>query len=131
MTQEKFLKKYFPAKTTVVMGVRLIWEGYLKPTPFSIRYKVRVVYTVGLSPRIYVIEPKKLALHPGEKKLKHVYSNRKQQLCLFYPNGREWNRSKILAYTIIPWASEWLYFHEIWVQTGQWKGGGTHPSITD
>jgi hypothetical protein len=28
---------------------------------------------------------------------------------------------------IIPWISCWLYFYEVWLATGTWIGGGTHP----
>ena len=126
--QEKLLKIYFPeSKTITYMGIRLKWKGYLQPTPFSNLYKVRITYTLGRTPKVYVIEPKKLAMPEGATKLEHVWNHEKQQLCLFYPDGIQWNRSKLLAQTIVPWASEWLYFYEIWPETGSWKGGGTHP----
>jgi hypothetical protein len=32
-----------------------------------------------------------------------------------------------IAETIIPWTSEWLYFYELWVFTGEWHGGGHAP----
>lgn len=125
--QEKLLKKYFPAaKTKIYMGSRLEWVGHLQPTPFSEPYKIKIIYLLGDSPKIFVIEPKKLSMPEGEKKLKHIYHQTKQQLCLFYPDGIQWNRSKLLVETIIPWAAEWLFFYEIWLETGEWKGGGTN-----
>jgi hypothetical protein len=36
--------------------------------------------------------------------------------------------STFIAYTILPWTSLWLYFYELWLVTGQWMGGGKHPS---
>jgi hypothetical protein len=33
--------------------------------------------------------------------------------------------------TIIPWISEWLYYFEFWCITGEWYGGGKHPTKKD
>lgn len=32
-----------------------------------------------------------------------------------------------LADTIVVWASEWLFFYESWLLTGDWLGGGHEP----
>lgn len=33
-----------------------------------------------------------------------------------------------IADTLVPWASEWLLFYELWLATdGQWLGEGEHP----
>jgi len=32
-----------------------------------------------------------------------------------------------LADTILPWASLWFFYYEIWLATGEWVGGGEHP----
>jgi hypothetical protein len=50
-----------------------------------------------------------------------------ESLCLFNPEKREWNPEQRLGDTILPWACIWLYFYEIWLATGDWKGGGDHP----
>jgi len=34
----------------------------------------------------------------------------------------------LIADTIIPWASEWLFHYEIWKVTKTWHGGGHDPS---
>lgn len=41
-----------------------------------------------------------------------------------YHHGTEWNSGMLIANTIIPWASGWLFFYEFWLATGQWFGGG-------
>ncbi|NWL02857.1 hypothetical protein NYQ10_20690 [Flavobacterium johnsoniae] len=125
-TQARFLKESFPdSKISTYMGTRLEWVGYLTPTPFSRSYKVKIDYLLGKSPDIYILEPKKLRMPAGERVLKHVYNQKTQQLCLFYPDGIQWNRGRLLSDTILMWASEWLFFYEIWLETGEWKGGGT------
>jgi hypothetical protein len=50
-----------------------------------------------------------------------------ERLCLFLPGSREWNGDDPIALTILPWASLWLYFYEVWHATGEWLGGGVHP----
>ncbi|MFG1635413.1 hypothetical protein ACGFKX_11315 [Pseudonocardia alni] len=47
--------------------------------------------------------------------------------CLYY--GDEWNDTKLLASTILPWASEWLQFYELWHATGVWLGGGVPHGV--
>jgi hypothetical protein len=32
-----------------------------------------------------------------------------------------------IADTIIPWTSEWLFFYELWLASGEWHGGGHDP----
>ena len=78
---------------------------------------------------MFVVNPKKLKFYRNKKQLPHVYSTSKQRLCLFFPNGKEWNRSHLISETIIPWASEWLYYYELWLITGEWLGGGTEHSV--
>ena len=58
------------------------------------------------------------------KLVPHVY--RDHSLCLFYPRYQEWDYKASWAETIIPWTSLWLYYYEIWLQTGEWLGGGIH-----
>ena len=124
--QEKALKLEFPESTTVVRHGVLTWEGYFSPKPFSPIYKIRIIYRVGHHPDVYVVKPRVLDLYPGKRKLPHVYSTKKQHICL-YLDSTEWNRSKLLTQTVVLWAGEWLFFYETWLETGEWKGGGTHP----
>ena len=51
--------------------------------------------------------------------------NKMVRICLY--RYSEFNSSKLLANTIIPWAIEWLYYYELWLATGEWLGGGEHP----
>jgi hypothetical protein len=48
-------------------------------------------------------------------------------LCLYDPAAGEWSPEAYIAETIIPWTIEWLYWFEVWLLTGEWKGGGRHP----
>jgi hypothetical protein len=126
--QERYLLKYFPAsRSWRPKKDLLVWEGELRPTPFSRYYIVRIKYAAGRFPTVFVVEPNRLALFPGEIQLPHVFSTVKQELCLFYPHDREWNGAMLIVNTTIRWAAEWLYFYEEWVSSGDWNGGGIHP----
>ena len=58
----------------------------------------------------------------------HIYDDDKNRLCLFLPNSGEWDGARMLADTVIPWVSEWLFYYEIWLATEKWCGGGVHPA---
>jgi len=102
---------------------RLTWTGTLTPSPVSLTYKVRVVYKLLEFPKVYVDDPELIIAHGTV--LPHVYSTPEKKLCLYYRDQRGWTPAKLIANTIILWASEWLYHYEIWVATGIWNGGGT------
>jgi len=49
-------------------------------------------------------------------------------LCLYDPATNEWSPDKAIAKTIIPWTIDWLACYEGWLATGEWTGGGRHPT---
>lgn len=103
----------------------LILEGDIQPTIVSPHYKARISYQPGLNPEVNIIEPE-LKLYPGKNSLPHVYSKSGDPLCLFFFYEFD-NRKDHLAETIIVWITWWLYYYEIWSQTGEWVATGTHP----
>lgn len=82
-------------------------------------------YTLGKRPNVFI--KTKLALAKGAAELPHVYDNARQKLCLFFPDGIQWNSTMLLARTIVPWIYDWLFHYELWLATGVWSGGGVHP----
>ncbi|MHA3771628.1 hypothetical protein ACXR0O_08835 [Verrucomicrobiota bacterium sgz303538] len=120
------LKAAFPsAHVTIERGV-LKWRDWLQPMAFSMRYWVEITYQLRERPKTRVLEPDFSTLVNGGT-VPHLYSQTEQELCLFYPDGREWNASKSLDRTIVAWASEWIVHFESWLFTGEWDGGGVHP----
>jgi hypothetical protein len=91
-----------------------IWEGVLKPTEASLSYSARVEYRLPLSPRVTIITPELHAKAP------HRYSD--GVLCLYRPTHRSWHSGVYIADSIIPWTAEWLFFYEVWLETGKWYG---------
>lgn len=126
VVQAHMLQSYFPDSKYSIGGNILVWKGYLTPSELSPTYLIKVVYQREKHPDVYVLEPKPLMLAEGKTKLEHVYDTKKQHLCLYRKSAKEWNESKLIANTIIPWTSEWLFHYEIWVTTGVWHGGGIH-----
>lgn len=126
IVQANKLQSYFPDSKYSVRQNILVWKGYLQPTHLSPKYLIKVVYQREKHPDVYVIDPKPLVLAEGKSKLEHVYDTDKQHLCIYYKRAKEWNETKFIADTIIPWTSEWLFHYEIWVSTGIWHGGGIH-----
>jgi len=124
LNQEGALRSYFPESYIKRNGdYKLTWIHEITPTPLSKNYKVKLTYTRGNGPKVYVLEPT-LELATGTTSLPHVYSNSEQRLCLYYPKFKEWTPSQYFVNTIIPWISEWLEHYEIWLVTGEWHGGG-------
>lgn len=98
----------------------------MRPSPFSREYLVQIDYCRGKSPTTRVISPTLRSLC-GDRKIPHIYQGDGDPLCLFYPPADEWNSTKWIANTIVPWACEWLLHFEAWLFTGEWDGGGIHP----
>jgi hypothetical protein len=115
------LSRRFPDGRFWLSGSQLTWTGELQPTPLSRTYLIRVTYQLGRQPKAVVIKPA-LDGRPGEA-LPHVYED--GSLCL-YLRG-DWRPKMFLADSIVPWASEWLMYYEIWKATGSWEGGGEWP----
>jgi hypothetical protein len=117
------LKRLFPQSHIHIQHNFLVWEGQIMPTQLSQVYTVRLSYKLAKSPQVNVLKPELIV--PEGKSLPHTYPG--ERLCLYYPGIGDWRGDTLLAETIVPWISEWLYYYEIWLVTGEWYGGGIHP----
>ncbi|MBB6327651.1 hypothetical protein FHS59_003294 [Algoriphagus iocasae] len=123
--QEAALKSFFPdSKISRKSDSEITWTHTVKPTPLSAAYTLLLHYKKTDGAKVYVVSPKPLRLAEGKDRLPHVYNQAEQRLCLYFPITNEWNPSMLYVKTLIPWACEWLMHYEIWVGTGEWKGGG-------
>jgi hypothetical protein len=98
-----------------------IWIGSLNPGDLYEIYQVKIEYRPGLRPKLTVLSPK-LCKRDDQSRIPHVYSG--DHPCVYFPTTGEWHPGKLIAKTIIPWLSSWLYYYEVWLVTGKWKGGG-------
>lgn len=78
-------------------------------------------------PQVFVTQPSLREIADAgtikERKLPHVYPRDGDPLCLF-TGLAEWNSSKLIARTTVPWTCLWLQFFEVWVITNTWEGSG-------
>jgi hypothetical protein len=117
------LRAEFPASSVELRPGKLVWTGVLTPTSLSASYTLRIEHVAGKRPVVVVVDP--ILKPPQGKALPHVF--RDNELCLYYRG--EWDASRPIVQTIVPWASEWLLHYEIWVATGRWFGGGHAPPV--
>lgn len=104
---------------------KLVWIARILPSPLSRVYKIQLIYQMGKRPTVQVVDPV-LVPRTGEK-LPHVFAGK--ILCLYRAKYGEWNASKYIATTIVPWTSLWLLHYEVWHSTGHWSGSKSeHPS---
>ncbi len=119
------LKRLFPDSHAHIQRDRLTWEHKITPSQLSQSYTVRLAYKFAKPPQVNVLDPELIA--PEGKRLPHTYPGKR--LCLYYPGIGNWRGDMLLAETIVPWISEWLYYYEIWLVTGERHGGGAHPEL--
>ena len=121
------------SKTIAGEGVlgprRLEWRFRAQPTPLSRSYQVTLVLKRDGTPDVRVVDPD-LRLLAGGRDLPHIYHD-PDRLCLYLPRTGQWDSSKRLDLTIIPWTHLWLIYFEEWLVSDDWKGGGRHPGEDD
>ena len=118
------------AQLTFQSGRALLYRFYMKPGEFGRIYECELRVTPGTrAPEMIVLKPN-LSELAGEAELPHVYPSKGAgaKLCLWLPRKREWQPHMSLIDTYIAWTSEWLWHFEDWLATGEWSGGGEHPS---
>lgn len=129
VVQGAALHQAFPDSSIQISRSELVWRSALTPSPLSRTYTVELRFKVKTSKSldrlsVVVLDPP-LRDRQGERP-PHLYPG--DRLCLYLPRAQEWNPSKLLLDTIVPWTSEWLLHYEVWQATGEWCGGGMHPA---
>ena len=116
----------YPNAQISISGGLLTWRDSIQPMSRARTDLLELRYRLREQPSIRVLDPDLRELSGG-RRIEHLYSQEDQELCLYYPDGSEWNAGKSLSNTIVLWAHEWLVHFEAWLFTGEWDGGGTHP----
>lgn len=124
--QLAYLRLHFSNFDSEVRNGCLSSAGRIQPTLISREYKIRLNQRGGKSPEVRVLSPL-LQRGKNDADIPHMYSQ--ERLCLYLPSGEEWKPSDPIALTIVPWTSLWLVYYEGWLATGEWQGGGVHPSV--
>ena len=136
--QYSALKQHCNGRVSIQDNDRtVLWEGVLKPSPFSREYDVVIKYKMGKAPVCVVTSPDIKELAEG-RTIPHIYRNKTgiegTQLCLYLPKNKkkkkkrtsEWQSTYFIADTFLPWASLWLLYFEDWLFSDDWQGGGEH-----
>ncbi|MCC6229956.1 MAG: hypothetical protein IT432_12115 [Phycisphaerales bacterium] len=125
LQQLRLLRARYPGIrvwTQFVCGTQCLYYTLrTRPTSFSASYTLLGVYSVGGPPVVWVLDPVLEHRVIGEP-IPHV--NPDGTLCLYDPDGNEWNGTMSLASTTIPWALRWLFHYEHWRVFGEWLGDG-------
>lgn len=118
-------------------GGRVIaWIGPLRG--FQMKYEVAVIWewqNPKAVPLVHVLDPP-IEARPGTDFIDLPHLNYDHQtpedsaLCLFDPDAGEWDSTMLIADRIVPWASEWLHFYEIWHLDGVWRGSNAPGPIS-
>lgn len=117
-------------------GQFIVWIGPIRG--FQMKYQIAVVWEwrdPKATPLVYVLDP---PIEPRSGTdfidLPHLNYNHQtpedSALCLFDPDTGEWDSTMLIADRIIPWASEWLHFYEIWHLDGVWHGSNAPGPIS-
>jgi hypothetical protein len=76
---------------------------------------------------VAIVEAPSLLERPDQAGIPHMYPAGDRwpaHPCLYYPGDGDWAADRPLATTIVPWLLEWLLHYEVWLTTGEWRGGG-------
>lgn len=89
--------------------------GNLQAKPELPVYTVSITYRGSSSPIVKIVSPELVSDPP------HFYKGSKS-LCLYHPENFKWAKEKLIANEIVAWTAAWIYFYEVWLQTGIWYG---------
>lgn len=99
----------------------MAWTGPITPTPLSTTYTIEITYRRRQYPQVWVRQPE-LPVKKEDYRLVHIYS----EGCLCLHAAEEWRPWITISSTFVPWATEWLFYFEVWLATGLWRGGGEY-----
>jgi len=123
------LKHKFPETKGYIHGTMLIWNAVIKPTSLSREYLIQIQYDGVHRPVVLLRDEYIEGIDKPDFPHHFDLDIDKQtvQLCLHMYH--EFNQSMMISEYIVPWTVEWLYYYEIWLATGKWRGGGHIPNI--
>lgn len=127
--QIAMMARYYPGFAAIrYPDTTIVWKGHLRPKMQS--YLVAVIWRPSMPlPYVTILNPS-IRPRPGGSydEIPHLIYDAKEPrnsgLCLFDPDTREWTPSMLIAKTTMRWASEWLYYYELWHAFGEWLAPG-------
>ncbi|KRL96335.1 hypothetical protein FC21_GL000336 [Limosilactobacillus equigenerosi DSM 18793 = JCM 14505] len=95
---------------------------------FDGEYKVKFTLFEKKRPQITVYDSE--ITTDKVEKIPHIFKKYsipgEVRICLYYNgNGkREYGNDMDFLKTLFPWTLEWIYFYQLFKETGKWYGGG-------
>lgn len=123
LQQHGRIRGAFPSFILQFRRGEAIWTGTLQPRVTSPAYRIQVTYLLGGVPRVRVLSPELV------RGAHHLYAD--GSLCLFWPKEWRWKPAEAIAETLLPWAAVWLYYYELWLDTGEWLGPSSHHTLKE
>jgi hypothetical protein len=131
--------RFYPQMDALMTGPSLvIWEGRL--AGFSRSYCVKIFWHRWLegdgsivlkstAPRIYVTDPP--LLDRANARVPHLYASDgpHARICCYDPAASDWDVTKPMGKTLLPFIEQWLSSYELWRVTGDWPAPGRHPEV--
>lgn len=114
IAQIQAMKSLFPSFHSYYKSGNLIFKGDLfikKEIPV---YNVSIVYRREKNPKVYINSP--------ELKVNTPHRYREGNICLYHPLNFRRNGRQLVAKQIMGWTIAWIYFYEVWLETGVWYG---------
>lgn len=108
------MKNKYPQFKSKIEDDSIFFIGELQVKPEFPKYTVSIQYRNSSQPIVKILNPPLVSNPP------HVYTEKK--LCLYHPENFKWKKEKLIANEIIEWTSAWIYFYEVWLETGNWYG---------
>jgi hypothetical protein len=113
--QKYNLDKNYDFFKTRIENDTLVAVGEVQPSPETDKYKIRLEYTPGHTPRVFVESPQ-------IENSKDIHLYREGFLCLYEPSETKFKDSFKLSEYTIPWTIEWIMYYELWKLSGKWEG---------
>jgi hypothetical protein len=118
--QDVIVHRRFPNFQGQITPGIAIWRGPLQPRPVSPVYHIEIQYQLKKTPHVWVVSPHLVSGAP------HRW--RDKSLCLYWYKEWEWHPGRLIAEIIIPLTASWLYYYELWLDTGKWLGPSSHEN---
>lgn len=116
MVQVFSMKSHYPNFKCKKLGKNnFVFTGEIQPHPNIQAYTIEITYRGGIDPKVMILNPDIDENNP------HYYK-KSRSLCLYKPDLFEWKRHYLVSKYIVRWTSAWIYFYEVWLQTGKWYG---------
>lgn len=114
VVQIEAMKSRFPSFHCFRKSGNIIFKGDLLIKRELPIYNVSIVYRRAKNPKVFINSP--------QLKFNAPHRYKEGNICLYHPSNFRWNGRQLIAKQIMDWTIAWIYFYEVWLETGVWYG---------